>query len=353
MNQDGAFSDDCQQPNVFTPVLGSDWAPSLRAPDAHQQEEQHPCCAQLHHVLGSVPHPGWNHRRAPAGVCRSWAADERKKEEEQGLILELPCARSVPRRFSSLLCGITTSPPLTELGGPTPSLQLWLPGSAQLAEVHGGTWKANPAEHADCRQSPRNSAEKRWHVQSKNFQKENWLSFGRSSYKIKTLPLCQRSPADKFKVHVPVQRCATIFQRDRHKKGTIILLRFLKTDEEFWLNALNKLKPKAKKRHRAFQSKRLQLSNVINNRTQHLLKKTVQGFLLSMETGAGGSTPVGPMTHVGAPVLAHLATRCAAGDHSCATKPSTSAMQSHGCPSRPAGLQAGGEHPGAVTFLYL
>lgn len=260
-------------PNVFTPVLGSDWVHSLRAPDAHQQEEQHPCRVQLHRVLGSVPHAGQNHHcRAPAGVCRSWAADKRKNEEEQGLILELPRARSVPRRFSSLLCGITASSPLTELGGPAPSLRLWLPGSAQLAGVQRGTWKANPAEHADCRQSPRNSTEKRWHVQSKKFQKENWLSFGRSSYKIKTLPLCQRSPADKFQVHVPVQRCTTIFQRDCHKKGTIILLRFLKTDEEFWLNALNKLKPKAKERHQAFQSKRLQLSSVINNQTQHLLK---------------------------------------------------------------------------------
>lgn len=260
-------------PNVFTPVLGSDWVHSLRAPDAHQQEEQHPCRVQLHRVLGSVPHAGQNHHcRAPAGVCRSWAADKRKNEEEQGLILELPHARSVPRRFSSLLCGITASSPLTELGGPAPSLRLWLPGSAQLAGVQRGTWKANPAEHADCRQSPRNSTEKRWHVQSKKFQKENWLSFGRSSYKIKTLPLCQRSPADKFQVHVPVQRCTTIFQRDCHKKGTIILLRFLKTDEEFWLNALNKLKPKAKERHQAFQSKRLQLSSVINNQTQHLLK---------------------------------------------------------------------------------
>lgn len=46
---------------------------------------------------------------------------------------------------------------------------------------------------------------------------------------------------------------------------TIILVLFLKTDEEFWLKALNKIKLGANKRHKVFQSKKLEFSKVINN----------------------------------------------------------------------------------------
>lgn len=148
-----------------------------------------------------------------------------ERTRNESMVLELMCARAVSQRFPTWLCAVRPPqpPPTINFG------QFWFPGSPQLTAVPRCTWKKNPAEHAECRQSPGNSTRKCGHVQITNFQKENWLNFARFSYKIKTLHFSQRSPTDKFQAHVPVQRCTTISpRRDCHKKmsQTIILVFF-------------------------------------------------------------------------------------------------------------------------------
>lgn len=71
-----------------------------------------------------------------------------ERRRNKGMILELTQVRAVSEISQLVLCHRTPHNPLINLG------QFWLPCSAQLIAAQKCTWKKNPAEHTECRQSP-------------------------------------------------------------------------------------------------------------------------------------------------------------------------------------------------------
>lgn len=147
--------------------------------------------------------------KVQVGVWRYWGADGTGEEEEWVHDSGADVCQGCLTEISHLaLCYKTLLNPTINLG------QFWFPGSAQLTAVQRCTWKKNPAEHNECRQSPGNSTRKCCHVQITNFQRENWLNFGNFRIKLKHYISARGHPLTNFKYMFQFRGALQYFKED-------------------------------------------------------------------------------------------------------------------------------------------